>query len=105
MGFFSESQKDIDEKSQIPLGKSDFDPEKHAKIVAKLCSKRQELEQRARASSDDSLKEELSELRGAMSVFGISEIDYHAYLTKAQQTATQGAADRKSLTEETTFQD
>lgn len=68
----------------------DADPDKYATIVAKLCAKRKNLELSlnntdltSEAREESALS--LLQLKSSMATFGVSEIDYHAYLAKEEQ--------------------
>lgn len=72
----------------------DADPVKYAEMVVKLCEKRKGLEKElsdtaleATVREDKALK--LIEMKKGMGLFGISEIDYQAYLHKTETTSSQ----------------
>lgn len=65
------------------------DTSKVQEITEKLCAKRKLLEEKIKSSQDvekDTYALELLDLENSMRTFGISEIDYHIYLAKQQET-------------------
>ena len=88
-------------QSSQPLIQKDADPEKYNLVVAKLCDKRKALESSLNDQTLDHVTREemalnLIQLKESMAVFGISEIDYQAYLLKDEENTQQ-----TSLFEET----
>lgn len=77
----------LEEKPSTPVIQRDIDSEKHNQIVQKLCDKRKVLEQSLKdeslsASDRENSALHLIDLKSSMTVFGISEIAYQAYLQK-----------------------
>lgn len=74
-----------DNQSSPSIIEEAIDPQKHAKILATLCEKRKLFEQTiADKESNDGGETviALMQLKNDMALFGISEIDYQAYLAK-----------------------
>lgn len=67
-----------------------IDPEKHMKIVTTLCEKRKALELSMKDESkplDGEAVNDLLQLKNDMVMFGITEIQYQAYLAKEEPRA------------------
>lgn len=74
-----------DNQSSPSIIEAGIDPEKHAKILATLCEKRKTFEQTIAIKEPNDNGETviaLMQLKNDMALFGISEIDYQAYLAK-----------------------
>lgn len=78
-------------KNDTPLIQVEVDPNKYLKIVSTLCEKRKALELKLQDQSSQTLEEDaisLIQLKESMATFGITEIQYHAYLAKTDIQAT-----------------
>ena len=72
-------------QSSPSMIQEEVDPEKHAKILATLCGKRKDLEERLQDKERADTAENailLFQLKNDMALFGISEVEYQAYLAK-----------------------
>jgi hypothetical protein len=68
-----------------PIIQKDVDAAKYDAVASKLCEKRKKLEDHLKEStlSDEDRAEtlvEVARLRDSMKVFGITEVDYQAYI-------------------------
>lgn len=82
---------------QTPIIQKDTDASKYEEISKKLCIKRKTLEQDlARTDLGSATREEyalkLIDIKETLQVFGISEIDYQAYLAKGDEDETTSQA-------------
>ena len=76
-------------KSQNDITDTFSDTSKITIITEKLCGKRKALEETIKNASDsnrDTLALELFDLQNSMRTFGISEIDYQAYIARVYQS-------------------
>jgi hypothetical protein len=69
----------------IPIIQKDIDAVKYDAVAAKLCEKRKVLESRLKETEiERSVRDDLAidymQLKESMRVFGITEVDYQAYL-------------------------
>ena len=81
---FSSLLNNTEKKDTLPIQK-DADPAKYDAIAAKLCEKRYMYETDLNNGSlDEKAKEDtafsLMQLRESMKTFGVTEVDYQAYL-------------------------
>jgi hypothetical protein len=79
--------------SGSPVIQKDIDPAKFDAIAAKLCDRRSDIEQKIRTTEGferEELAIRLLELKKDMSLFGISEIDYQAYIAQKARDQEQG---------------
>ncbi len=77
----------LEEKPSNSLIQKDADPSKYDAIAAKLCDKRITLEESLKTSTNkerEDLALRLIEIRDAMKTFGITEIDYQAYVAQVE---------------------
>lgn len=80
-----------------PVIQKDIDSDKYNAVAAKLCEKRKTLEENLKGTEiSQEVREEtatdLMRLKESMKVFGITEVDYQAYLAyreKEAETAVQ----------------
>ena len=89
LNFFPKS-----DQSANPIIQKDVDAAKYEEIATKLCIKRRTLENDLKkADLDPNLREEyalkLMDLKGSFGIFGISEIDYQAYLVKIENSGEE----------------
>ena len=82
-----------DNQSTSPIEK-DTDPAKYDAIAAKLCDKRKLLEEKAHSNALSQIEREdvaidLIQIKKEMGIFGISEIDYQAYLANKEKEALE----------------
>ena len=78
--------------SGSPVIQKDVDPGKYDAIAAKLCDNRRDVEEKI-SSTEGTEREELAirllELKKGMSIFGITEIDYQAYVAQKEKDTTK----------------
>ncbi len=85
----------IKKAEQNPIIQKDIDTAKYDVVASKLCEKRKKLEDHlAEATLPDEDRAEtlieVARLRDSMKAFGITEIDYQAFLAyKASETGVQ----------------
>ncbi len=75
------------EKPINSLIQKDTDPNKYDAIAAKLCDKRTIIEEDLKKSNDSErevLATHLIEIKDSMKTFGITEIDYQAYVAQRE---------------------
>ena len=75
------------EKPINSLIQKDTDPSKYDAIAAKLCDKRIGIEASLKNTNDkerEALAISLIEMKGTMRTFGITEIDYQAYVAQRE---------------------
>ncbi len=75
----------LSDKQPSSLIEEGIDPEKHAKITQHLCEKRKNLEDKIKDKERTDLEENVTalfQLKNDMAIFGITEVDYQAYLAK-----------------------
>jgi hypothetical protein len=73
-------------KNDTPLIQADVEPDKYQKIATTLCEKRRALEHKLEDAAsltkeDDAIS--LLQLKASMATFGISEIQYFAYIAQS----------------------
>jgi lipoprotein NlpI len=79
----------------LPIIQKDVDAAKYDKVASQLCEKRKKLEDHLAQGelTDEDRAEtliEVARLRDSMKTFGITEVDYQAYLAyKASETGVQ----------------
>lgn len=105
------------EKPANYLIQKDTDPGKYDAIAAKLCDKRIAIEKEISASigtEHEDLAIRLVDTKDAMRTFGITEIDYQAYITQMESKKgtttpiselTQQTSNQTSISLEDTFHD
>jgi hypothetical protein len=81
-------------KEPNTLIQKDIDAEKYQAIAAKLCTARKKLEDTLQETAiTPDLREEkalaLTQARQSLQIFGITEIDYQAYLAYQEQESSQ----------------
>lgn len=81
-------------KTPNTLIQKDLDTDKYTVIATKLCDKRKDLEDALQDTSiDPAVREEkalaLIDAKQNLSVFGVSEIDYQAYLSYKENSSEQ----------------
>ena len=97
----------IDQSSeQSSLVQKDSDPAKYDAIAAKLCDKRKLIEDTSHQNSlpqeeRENLALSLIQIKQDMTIFGISEIDYQAYLASKEKEAALSSAEQDNTTTET----
>jgi hypothetical protein len=85
----------IKKPEPTPIIQKDIDAAKYDAVAAKLCEKRKKLEDHLAEAvlTDEDRAEtliEVARLRDSMKMFGITEIDYQAYIAyKASETGVQ----------------
>lgn len=80
-----------DDNSAPSFIAKDIDPEKHEKVVATLCEKRKLLEETVALKGDGAADAIVSlfQLKNDMLLFGITEVEYLAYVEKSKEKAKE----------------
>lgn len=79
-------------QKENPIIEKEKDPLKYTEMVNKLCLRRKELEKLLAEGNTPTQAETLSSLmflKNSMATFGISEIDYQAYLVNQEKEETK----------------